>query len=173
MSNQNETAESRAVEVRQAPDTERCPPPRQTIREQVIEFHEAMGVPVLSRPIVPTLSRVRLRLDLVTEEFCEFLEAIGVYGERIDRIRAEVRDAYLHHSRTDLVKLADAMADLDYVVEGTRLEFGINGEPIAAEVHRSNMAKVGGPVRDDGKIMKPEGWTPPDIAGELARQGGE
>lgn len=171
MSSQKETAESRAVELRQAPDTERCPPPRQTIREQVIEFHEAMGVPVLSKPIVPTPSRVRLRLDLVTEEFCEFLEAMGVY-EEIDRIRSEVRDAYLH-GRPDLVKLADAMADLDYVVEGTRLEFGINGEPIAAEVHRSNMAKVGGPVRDDGKIMKPEGWTPPDIAGELARQGGE
>ena len=61
--------------------------------------------------------------------------------------------------------------DLDYVVEGTRLEFEIDGGPIAVEVHRSNMAKVGGPVREDGKRLKPPGWTPPDIAGELRKQG--
>ncbi len=36
------------------------------------------------------------------------------------------------------------------------------------EVHRSNMAKVGGPIRGDGKRLKPEGWTPPDVAGVLA-----
>jgi predicted HAD superfamily Cof-like phosphohydrolase len=63
------------------------------------------------------------------------------------------------------------MADLDYVVEGTRLEFGIDGEPIAAEVHRANMAKTEGPVAPDGKRLKPPGWTPPDIAGVLRKQG--
>lgn len=74
----------------------------------------------------------------------------------------------------DLVEFADALADLDYVIEGTRLEFGINGAPIAAEVHRSNLSKLGpnGPMlREDGKILKPPGWTPPDIAGELRKQG--
>ena len=41
-----------------------------------------------------------------------------------------------------------------------------------AEIHRSNMAKLGPdgrPIyRDDGKVMKPEGWTPPNIGGLLA-----
>jgi predicted HAD superfamily Cof-like phosphohydrolase len=71
----------------------------------------------------------------------------------------------------DLPAFADALADIDYVVEGARLEFGINGSPIADEVHRANMAKLGGPKRADGKHMKPEGWTPPDVAGELVKQG--
>jgi predicted HAD superfamily Cof-like phosphohydrolase len=75
--------------------------------------------------------------------------------------------------RVDLPELADALADLDYVVEGARLEFGINGAPIATEVHRANMAKLDGPVREDGKKQKPEGWKPPDIESELRKQGWE
>jgi predicted HAD superfamily Cof-like phosphohydrolase len=37
------------------------------------------------------------------------------------------------------------------------------------EVHRSNMAKLEGGVRkrEDGKILKPEGWTPPDVEGVM------
>ena len=57
------------------------------------------------------------------------------------------------------------------VVEGCRVEMGINGAPIAAEVHRANMAKVGGPISPQGKRLKPPGWTPPDIEGELRKQG--
>lgn len=33
------------------------------------------------------------------------------------------------------------------------------------------MAKLGGPRRADGKVMKPIGWRPPDIEGVLNRQG--
>ena len=66
-----------------------------------------------------------------------------------------------------------ALAGLDYVVEGARLEFGINGLPIADEVHRANMAKAGGPKRADGKHMKPEGWTPHEVhRANMAKAGG-
>lgn len=37
------------------------------------------------------------------------------------------------------------------------------------EIHRTNMAKLGGERRADGKIMKPQGWTPPDLHGALVR----
>jgi predicted HAD superfamily Cof-like phosphohydrolase len=63
------------------------------------------------------------------------------------------------------------MADLDYVVEGTRQELGIDGPAVHAIVHAANMAKQAGPVDASGKKRKPEGWKPPDIAGELRRQG--
>jgi predicted HAD superfamily Cof-like phosphohydrolase len=53
---------------------------------------------------------------------------------------------------------------LDYVVEGTRLEFGIDGESIAEEVHRTNMLKTDGPTSPEGKRLKPPGWEPPRIA---------
>ena len=142
------------------------------VRDQLIEFHTAMGQPILDHPTVPSYERIRLRAELVMEEAFEFL--LSCFGDSDEQvmIRIAVRELIAREKPSvDMVGLADALADIDYVVEGTRLEFGIDGRPIADEVHRSNMAKVGGPVRADGKRMKPEGWTPPDIVGELRKQG--
>jgi predicted HAD superfamily Cof-like phosphohydrolase len=143
------------------------------IRDQVTEFHRAFGVPVHETPRVPSDDRVRLRLRLIAEEFCELLDAAGLD----DYTCGAVRNLLMNRLATpmaksaDIVAVADAFTDIDYVVEGSRLEFGIDGEPIAAEVHRSNLAKVGATIREDGKILKPPTWTPPDIAGELRKQG--
>lgn len=41
--------------------------------------------------------------------------------------------------------------------------YGIDLGPLWDEVHRTNMAKVGGKTRADGKILKPDGWQPPRI----------
>ena len=71
----------------------------------------------------------------------------------------------------DLPKAIDALADLDYVVEGSRLSFGVHGDAIADEVHRANMTKMGGGRDEHGKVKKPEGWTPPDIEKCLRDQG--
>jgi len=146
----------------------------------VEHFHRVMGVPVLDRPQVPSDERVRLRLRLIAEEFFELLSAA---------LKLEDDEDFIHVNRfhggwtavetaidklgidVDLVEFADACADLDYVVEGSRLEFGIDGRPIARVVHESNMAKVGSEVRADGKILKPASWQPPDILTELRNQG--
>ena len=136
-----------------------------TLRQQVSEFHIAMGQPIAEAPTTPSRARLELRLRLVLEEFHELLEAAGYY---------ESDDWSLEKDSTrefDLPAVADALADLDYVIEGARLEFGINGGPIADVVHAANMAKLGGPKSPTGKQLKPPGWTPPDIAGELRKQG--
>ncbi len=150
------------------------------IRSQVAEFHEMMGQPILLAPQVPSPERVKLRARLVTEETIEMLEALypvttgsGCY---LDEIRKSVSSLIeTLDPEPDLPELVDALQDIDYVVEGTRLEFGVTGAPVAAEVHRSNMAKVwpDGTVhqREDGKVLKPDNWTPPNIEGELRRQG--
>lgn len=144
------------------------------LRRQVTAFHQAFGVPVLDRPQVPSEERVRLRLRLVAEEFCELLSAAGcpVASLRIDNLLRESIDQLEGAGDFNLVEFADALGDLDYVIEGTRAEMGIDGGPIADAIHASNMAKVGGPVVN-GKITKPQGWTPPDIAGLLKKQGWE
>ncbi len=147
-----------------------------TLREQVREFHLAMDVPVdAPRPTVIPENRVRLRAALIAEEFFETIHAMFPGDGPNDWIDdAEKRVMYgvkVARIRVSIPELADGMADLDYVVEGTRLEFGIDGAPIAAEVHRANMAKVGGPIAENGKRLKPSGWTPPDIVGELRKQG--
>jgi len=63
----------------------------------------------------------------------------------------------------DLPEIADALADLIYVTLGTAITYGIDLRPVWDEVQRANMAKVGGPKREDGKQLKPEGWEPPNI----------
>jgi predicted HAD superfamily Cof-like phosphohydrolase len=62
--------------------------------------------------------------------------------------------------------LGDCMVMVAHCMSATGLDF----RPLWSEVHRSNLAKRGGPIVD-GKQKKPEGWTPPDIRGELIRQG--
>lgn len=114
----------------------------------VLEFHDAMNVETPSAPGFPSDERLQLRIDLIQEEFGEFLD--GCDNRSVEDV-------------------ADALADLIYVSIGTALEFGIDLRPVWAEVQRSNMDKVGSEVRADGKILKPKGWRPPNIAGALKR----
>lgn len=142
------------------------------LAEQVREFHRAMDCPERETPGTIPIRRAKLRLKLIGEEFLELVDAMlgteGDLAESIADFRKTVDEADV---RIDMVRMADALADLDYVIEGTRLEFGIDGDPIADAVHAANMAKLGGPKRTDGKILKPPGWKPPDVAAELRKQG--
>lgn len=132
--------------------------------DDVTRFHRVFGQPVLDKPTVPNSERVELRADLLAEEFVETMAGLG-YDVKVRGMRAP-------QVNPDMVKLADGLADLVYVAIGCALEFGIPLDRVWAEVHRSNMAKAGpdGVVkyREDGKVLKPDTWTPPDIAGVLA-----
>jgi predicted HAD superfamily Cof-like phosphohydrolase len=142
------------------------------IREQVAEFHNAIGANILLRPTKPDDAVLRRRLQLVGEEFCELCEAMGFM--RLGFMTRSLLNTPEFNTPTadfNMVKTADACADVDYTVEGTRLELGIYGPPVADEVHRANMRKVGGPRREDGKQMKPDGFVGPDVAGVLRAQG--
>lgn len=141
------------------------------LRRQVTEFHRMIGSPVLDVPQVPPDDRVRLRGALVIEEAFEFLCAISPNVDWMRRKGDAIAALRAAPIVVDLIEAADALSDLDYVAEGSRLEFGIDGAPIANEVHRSNMAKADGQVDEHGKKRKPPGWQPPDIAGELRKQG--
>ena len=88
----------------------------------------------------------RLRLSLVAEEIGELSEAVA---------------------NKDIIGIADGVGDSIYVLIGLAVAYGIDLRPVWAEIHHSNMAKMGGPVAEDGKQLKPEGWEPPDIARAL------
>jgi predicted HAD superfamily Cof-like phosphohydrolase len=115
--------------------------------DDVLAFHQKLGVLIGERPSLPDDDVIALRLRLIDEETAELRSAIG---------------------QRDLVATADAIADLLYVVYGTAVSFGLDIRPIFAEVHRTNMAKEGGRTRADGKVLKPADWRPPDIAPLLA-----
>lgn len=118
--------------------------------EQVEEFHRTYDLPVIDSPTLASYERFVLRLDLIEEELDEFVDA---------------------HVGNDIVGVADALADLMYVVIGAALEYGIPLDTVFNEVHRSNMSKLdenGKPIyREDGKVLKGPNFTEPDIRGVM------
>ena len=117
----------------------------------VKEFHEKFGLlKEPRRPHMPDKETQGLWLRLVQEEYKEYLEAVIAQ---------------------DLVGITDALADIIYIAYGVAIAHGIDMRPIFAEVHKTNMAKEGGGTREDGKILKPEGWEPPRIEELLREQG--
>lgn len=119
--------------------------------EQVREFHQAFDVPILNKPRFPDEERRKLRYRILKEEFEEYVQ-----GENAD----------------DFEEVADALGDMAYIIAGTALEYGIPLDRVLDAIHRANMAKLGPdgkPIkRADGKVIKPDGWKPPDIAAALA-----
>ena len=135
-----------------------------TIRAQVREFRRAFGLPCSEEPAVPDEAKIRLAMGLVVEEFMETIRAVFQNSGAAEDAEIALEDM-VHHApiNVDLVELADGLSDLAYVTEGAAQTFGINSCAVNAEVHRSNMAKASGPRSETGKILKPAGWTPPDV----------
>ena len=115
-------------------------------REQrmVREFNVALGC---ERGSTPAVRAGELRARLVEEEAAELARALRA---------------------GDLVEVVDGCCDLQYVTLGAADACGVPLGAFFDEVHRTNMLKVGGPRREDGKVCKPEGWEPPKIAMMLA-----
>ena len=88
-----------------------------------------------------------LYANLIDEEFKEFVSAL--------------------HSSNNVEQL-DACMDMIWVILGFCYMKGFNVDGAWKEVARSNLAKINpetGKVikREDGKVLKPEGWTPPQL----------
>lgn len=114
----------------------------------------------------PATNDLELRVGLVFEEACEFVEACGFRVSLAWSPVAERHSWGLERVRKpDLVAAIDALCDMLYVIIGTFVAWGLNPQPFWDEVHRSNMAKLGpgATFREDGKMLKPEGWKPPDL----------
>lgn len=136
-------------------------------------------VPIL--PIVPHLSVRRLRARLILEEALETIEALGLELRQIveepfasgDLVTIDSFDIKVGYKKPSLKGIADGCADLKVVTVGTEIACGINGMPIFEEVMRSNFTKFskGCRIREDGKILKGDGFQSPNIEPILRAQG--
>ena len=120
----------------------------------LLEFNQAFDIPKLDSPDIGSEELIELRIKLLREEVEEYAEAARA---------------------GDLVEVLDALADIGYILAGTILNHGMQNiyDDAFDEVHRSNMAKlVDGKVlrREDGKVMKPQGWTPPQLAQFVSKE---
>ena len=123
--------------------------------EKVKEFMTVFNQEVKPKPKIGKLSTIKLRLALIDEELGELREAL-------------IND--------DLVKTADALADILYVVYGAAAAFGIGIDEVFDEVHESNMSKLdenGQPIYSElGKVMKGPYYFEPKIYKILLKQRG-
>ena len=89
----------------------------------VAKFHSLFKLPIVDEPAIPSSERITLRISLLEEELYE--------------LKTAIKD-------NDLVEVADAFADLQYVLSGAILEFGLGSrfKAIFDEVQRSNMSKT-------------------------------
>lgn len=141
---------------------------------RVREFHSAFGHPIAPAATPGDRKLRELRVKLIAEELTELCEALGVAVKiESNGVSSQfVVEAVKDDAEVDLIAAADALGDLDYVVQGANLVFGFPAEPVLKEIHRANMSKLGAdglPVyREDGKVMKGPNYTPPDVAAVLA-----
>lgn len=102
---------------------------------QVAEFHRTFQHPILDSPQIPSKARCDLRVALIAEELKELQEGIN---------------------NNDIVEVADALCDIQYVLAGAILEFGL-GEKFRTlfdEVQRSNMSKACETIEEAEATMK-------------------
>ena len=121
--------------------------PTGDIYGDVRAFHEACNLPSRTRFIGPVplpADRAKLRGDLLKEEAKEFRQAAKA---------------------GDQAGMLDAAVDIIYVAVGAAVEAGWPLDEAWKRVHAANMAKrqPDGTVhyREDGKVLKPEGWRSP------------
>lgn len=124
----------------------------------------------------------------IFEDQRRFMEACGqstqeynekqaiLYTKLVLEESAETRQATLQlpwagyqPSTQQLAAVADGALDVIVVAVGLLYSLGVDPQPLWDEVVRSNLAKID-PVtgkarkREDGKVLKPEGWESPRLA---------
>lgn len=116
-------------------------------RNDVKEFMQAAGQTRYDA------DQARLYMKLVIEEYTELCNAFEA---------------------SDIVEIADACADLKWVIEGLEHSLQLPQQAIWDEVSRSNFSKTvqGKLIKDPltGKVLKPDTYSPPDIASILKEQ---
>jgi phosphoribosyl-ATP pyrophosphohydrolase len=122
--------------------------------DAVRRWLESAGFPVHDRPTLDISDWGReMACALIEEEAAELRAAVGA---------------------SDLVEIADALADLVWVTLEAAVTFGIPIEEVFAEVERSNWTKIDtADVRRNaaGKIVAGPGFSPPDLAPILEAHG--
>jgi len=91
----------------------------------------------------------------------------------LNLIREEMQELEEGFENQDIVETADACGDLIWVILGLCNTLGIPMGPVWQEITSSNMSKtVEGKVirREDGKILKPDIYFPPNIHRALQLQ---
>ncbi len=147
-------------------------------QKEVKEFMVAVGQEMPNKPSIPDYKTRELRVRLLLEEVLEFAEASGVAiatrcgDEFCDYFISDLTKLEFTDNNTiDLVEVADALADINYVSYGAANQYGLDLEPFEDMVHENNMTKLVDGYRDEnGKFRKGPSYKPVDLKPILEAQ---
>lgn len=149
---------------------------------EVGQFHHKFGLPNTTYggigPQLVDRELRQFRLRFLFEELQELLEGFGYeFDESLWDIFRDSKSTHLREPKEDHEQIFDALIDLVYVAHGLSHLLGYPWREGWARVQRANMAKQRATRADQSErggtwdIIKPEGWTPPDIRGLLKAYG--
>lgn len=143
------------------------------LQGQVKKWMEMAGQDCPEKPTIPDAQTRILRVRLLLEEVLELSKAsgvsIGCNGE-YDIDDMDMFDFYAK-GEVDLVEVADALADINYVSYGAANAYGLNMEPFEECVHENNESKfVDGWIDEFGKFRKGPNYKPVDLKPILEKQ---
>lgn len=134
----------------------------------VLELCRLLELPYRTTAGLDKMDFKRLR-NLVREEAAEFEQAMACLERALHTATSGGQAEHFAKAHADAVhhywaEVIDAICDIIVVLHNTANAMGVDIEPFFDEVHRTNLAKWGGPIRpEDGKRLKPSGWQPPRI----------
>lgn len=119
----------------------------QNLIKDLLHFHMACDVSEFDELVSVPKEIRELRFRLLEEEYNEYLK---------------------WEKENDEMQIADALADMIYIIVWTARVYGIPLDKVWQEVQRANMDKVDKSTwkvkkREDGKVLKPEWWVGPQI----------
>ena len=114
---------------------------------KVLEFNKAFKLEINNKPTLVGEDSSKLGVDLMDEELNEYVEALD---------------------NDDLIEVADALADMKFVLNGLIIKHGLMNcfDEIYDEVYKSNMSKLvdGKPTyNENGKVMKGKDYFKPNL----------
>lgn len=132
------------------------------------------------QPMLPDIGVRKLRASIILEEALETVRALG-FAPMVQipgnggRVEAKIGDIEFspHKHEADLIKIVDGCADVSVVTIGTLSACGVSDKAVLEAVDKNNLGKFGPghSYREDGKLIKPPGYKPPDFAEVLREQG--
>lgn len=153
----------------------------QSDSQLVYEFtKESSGIDLPNEPQLMNSKEVHFIIKMVLDEMME------LYGTVEDPVQAKYAMIKMITDSKDIPKetctgpeligaQADALIDSYYYSLNCAAKKGVNLSKVFQIVHSANMAKrdpASGKFsrREDGKIIKPQGWVGPDITAEIEKQ---
>lgn len=150
--------------------------------DDVKQFTEESGYPVPKNPMVMNEEEIRFIIRMVMSELSEMAATVTTDESEcrtfMENCLKDIDLCKNYQYNTDVEKIAaqaDSMVDAWYYMLNTSTKKGVNLSKLFDVIHKANMDKRDPETgkfirRDDGKIMKPANWQPPNIEGEIEQQ---